>query len=523
MAKGSLECMRFLVAISYARERLDFVQAVVGVLARNIGRKRVLFDKYHEAEFARRGLRRHLLTLYETDSELLTALICPDYRHKPWCQDEWRTIGRVFETRPDDVMLLRIGDIEDEEIEEMGLDSEDFPLDVSDRTPDEVATRILERLEANQISSVARSRVFEKLIRQCPPPYRRNMRRIYRAIERGLDSWCHGGNKVNVITGPPGCGKSIGIAMAIDAILSWTSDEPNGQRLWIDKDDIRRIGLSSILGDGECATFDDFLYKLMDAVLPPGVDPRPQIPSKLSPSAKIARIMSHAETGLLLIVENHELLHRSSVGERAFNAWLRAAACAQDKNDKCIIVVSQRRVSRWDAEGSPFNVGAVEDLDDQFELPDVLAHHSEALPRETLSSMHDYIGGHPMAWEILSRAIEKSPDKFSTWNGETHSLIIDTLSPYLFGLLHNARAINRGDRLLAKLCRHPGGLKIRQAERATARDLSDIGVARLDYINNTLYFRTQVGREFFSRELGDTSSWMRKFARSFWGGDRPNA
>lgn len=47
---------RFKVAFSFAGEKRDFVAQVAAILARKFGHERILFDKYHEAEFARRDL-----------------------------------------------------------------------------------------------------------------------------------------------------------------------------------------------------------------------------------------------------------------------------------------------------------------------------------------------------------------------------------------------------------------------------------------------------------------------------------
>ena len=47
---------RFDVALSFPGERREFVAAVADRLAAELGKERILYDKYHEAEFARPDL-----------------------------------------------------------------------------------------------------------------------------------------------------------------------------------------------------------------------------------------------------------------------------------------------------------------------------------------------------------------------------------------------------------------------------------------------------------------------------------
>ncbi|MCF7732058.1 MAG: hypothetical protein K9N23_10235 [Akkermansiaceae bacterium] len=47
---------RFRIAFSFAGEKRDFVSKVAALLAVRFGEAAILFDKYHEAEFARYDL-----------------------------------------------------------------------------------------------------------------------------------------------------------------------------------------------------------------------------------------------------------------------------------------------------------------------------------------------------------------------------------------------------------------------------------------------------------------------------------
>ena len=43
---------RFRIAFSFAGEKRDFVAEVATILAMHFGEDRILYDKFHEAEFA---------------------------------------------------------------------------------------------------------------------------------------------------------------------------------------------------------------------------------------------------------------------------------------------------------------------------------------------------------------------------------------------------------------------------------------------------------------------------------------
>jgi len=47
---------RFRVAFSFAGEKRDFVSKVADILAKHFGPEHTLYDRFHEAEFARRDL-----------------------------------------------------------------------------------------------------------------------------------------------------------------------------------------------------------------------------------------------------------------------------------------------------------------------------------------------------------------------------------------------------------------------------------------------------------------------------------
>src|SRR5262245_28719101 len=83
---------RFRVAFSFAAEKRDFVAKAAGILADRFGKDSVLYDKFHESEFARSDLGMYLPGLYGEQSDLIVPVLCRDYDAKRWTGWEWNYI-----------------------------------------------------------------------------------------------------------------------------------------------------------------------------------------------------------------------------------------------------------------------------------------------------------------------------------------------------------------------------------------------------------------------------------------------
>ena len=70
---------RFRIAFSFAGEKRAFVKEVADLLAKRFGEAAILYDKYHEAEFARNDLAIYLPNLYNRDADLVAVIVCPAY------------------------------------------------------------------------------------------------------------------------------------------------------------------------------------------------------------------------------------------------------------------------------------------------------------------------------------------------------------------------------------------------------------------------------------------------------------
>jgi len=142
---------RFRIALSFPGEHRPFVEQVATRLAESVGFDKVLYDKFHEAEFARPNLDTHLQRLYHDETDLIAVFLCAEYEQKKWCGLEWRAIRDLINgPQAATVMLLRF-----DKSEIPGMFPTDGYVWIGDRTPDDIANLILERLRINAEGAVA--------------------------------------------------------------------------------------------------------------------------------------------------------------------------------------------------------------------------------------------------------------------------------------------------------------------------------------------------------------------------------
>lgn len=98
---GDPKPKRFRIAFSFAGEKREFVAKVARILADRFDEDKILYDKFHEAEFARRDLGTYLPELYHKESDLVVVVACPDYENKEWCGLEWTAIHALLKNRKD--------------------------------------------------------------------------------------------------------------------------------------------------------------------------------------------------------------------------------------------------------------------------------------------------------------------------------------------------------------------------------------------------------------------------------------
>jgi nucleoside phosphorylase len=137
---------RFRVAFSFAGEKRNFVAQVAAIIAARFSEAEILYDKYHEAEFARGDLGFYLPNLYHDQSDLVIVVVCRDYQEKEWCGLEWRAIFALLKARKNsEVMLCRFDHAMVPEL----YDIAGF-VELDGKTPDQAAILVLERLALNE-------------------------------------------------------------------------------------------------------------------------------------------------------------------------------------------------------------------------------------------------------------------------------------------------------------------------------------------------------------------------------------
>ena len=142
---------RFTVAFSYAGEDRARVAPLAEAMAQRFGKNRVLYDRFHQAEFARANLDVYLPPLYRDQSELIVVVLSHDYPRKAWCGLEIRWIRQLLLGADSSrIMLLSLGDPGD--LSQLGILPGDGYLDIADLPDVTVSERILERLSLQGVA-----------------------------------------------------------------------------------------------------------------------------------------------------------------------------------------------------------------------------------------------------------------------------------------------------------------------------------------------------------------------------------
>lgn len=137
---------RFRIAFSFAGEKRDFVAKVAAILAQRFGEAAILYDKFHEAEFARYDLGIYLPKLYGEQSDLIVPVLCPDYDKKRWTGWEWVHIyGLLTKSDGHRVMPCRF-----EFATADALSPAAGFIELDHKSPEETADLILQRLALNE-------------------------------------------------------------------------------------------------------------------------------------------------------------------------------------------------------------------------------------------------------------------------------------------------------------------------------------------------------------------------------------
>ena len=144
-ATNSVPHRRFRVALSFPGEQRSYIEKVAALLECVHGRDKILYDRFHEAEFARPDLDVYLPNLYRTSSDLICIFLCSDYSRKRFCNLEWRFIRQLIATEDHArIMFLSFDAIA--AIPEIGILNGDGYVSIGTRSAIEISMLIDQRL-----------------------------------------------------------------------------------------------------------------------------------------------------------------------------------------------------------------------------------------------------------------------------------------------------------------------------------------------------------------------------------------
>jgi tetratricopeptide (TPR) repeat protein len=211
---------RFRIAFSFAGEVRGFVEETANILAAQFGQEKILYDKFHEAEFARSNLGMYLPKLYGEQAELIVAVLSPAYDEKRWTGWEWMHIYGLL-TKADGYRVLTS---RFKYAQADGLSPAAGFIELDDKTPEQFAERILERLAINegksrdnykkQTAEIPPYTTIPHNLPALPPFFGREaeLKTIAEALEPESRTWGA------IIDGPGGMGKtSLAVRAALDA------------------------------------------------------------------------------------------------------------------------------------------------------------------------------------------------------------------------------------------------------------------------------------------------------------------
>lgn len=133
---------RFRIALSFSGEIREYVEALATDLSALFSRDHILYDKYHEAAFARPDLAFHLPPLYSENSDLVVVAFDSTYSTREWCGLEWSAIySLIKQQKAEQIMLLSFG-----HERPPGLFGLEGTVDLQKRSPRQTAALVLERL-----------------------------------------------------------------------------------------------------------------------------------------------------------------------------------------------------------------------------------------------------------------------------------------------------------------------------------------------------------------------------------------
>ena len=214
---------RFRIAFSFAGEKRGYVAQVAAILAQRFGEAAILYDKYHEGRVLPAATSASICRTFTTKSPTGRRGLLPGLRKKEWCGLEWKAIFGLLKERNVErghAYPVRSCRAAKDSIVTAGY------IDLDDKTPEQAATLILERLASTKAKPKDHYTAGDAAEWQAPsaPPLPNNLPRLQpffgreeelKTIREALDPESRTWGAL--IDGPGGMGKtSLAVRAAYD-------------------------------------------------------------------------------------------------------------------------------------------------------------------------------------------------------------------------------------------------------------------------------------------------------------------
>ncbi len=139
---------RFGVAFSFAGLHREKVRAIAEIVAAKLGRERVFFDDWYEAEILGPNMRVLLQRFYYEQSLMVVADLSDEYAGRPWCQAEAEAIDALrmsIDSARDETSRLRLLNVKLGDGRVPGILPNAGYLDAINKTNEQCAELILKR------------------------------------------------------------------------------------------------------------------------------------------------------------------------------------------------------------------------------------------------------------------------------------------------------------------------------------------------------------------------------------------
>nr|VFJ60817.1 MAG: TIR domain-containing protein [Candidatus Kentron sp. FW] len=129
---------RFAIALSFPGEHRAFVREIAEHLAELLGKERIFYDDWYEADLLGTDLDLKLTGVYGKESEMVVPFFSEHYQ-KPWCGIEWATIREIMKDHRKENRVIPVA-MDDTPIE--GWGSLNYPIYPKGRSGREIAELI---------------------------------------------------------------------------------------------------------------------------------------------------------------------------------------------------------------------------------------------------------------------------------------------------------------------------------------------------------------------------------------------